>query len=208
MYYLEIPGKIASATTFLSQIPNIIIAIGIWLTVYSAYDKNTDNISAAGISMIKVMSIISYVFSIISFIGFIILDIVLIVRIVNYYNELRDFYDLWGISGYASGTTLILPIVLLVIITACLGFRCFFRRKVIHTANSFKCAIIDNSILYPSLLVQVMCFISAIGSAFTAILGSASMWFSVAAYIGFGILISQFREILRRFSSQNAMMYK
>lgn len=73
--YVEIPeldeiiDGIDDAVTliaFITMIPSIVIGIGLWVTVGTALNKNSDTITTGGLTTIKVMNVINTVFTSIS----------------------------------------------------------------------------------------------------------------------------------------------
>ena len=188
--YVEIPeldeiiDGIDDAVTliaFITMIPSIVIGIGLWVTVGTALNKNSDTMATGGLTTIKVMNIISIVFTSIS-----------IALVVFYITHIAS-NDIYGVVP---------PIVysILVAIVLALGLRIFYLAKVNSTLNSFIYSVRS---AYPSygasLFVAVMCFIiggfSALSMFFDFNLASL---LSAVATIFFGVIIIQCRSLVYR----------
>ncbi len=168
--------------------PNIVLAVGMWLTVWSAYDKKQNFISVNGPKVIKIMSIIS---AISSAVGLGITAIVLIIYL---------FIILFQV-GFGA---FLLSLILFAIILAAMAFSAFYNYKVYTTARDFEQTVLTKQVHTPSLLVEIMCYVTA-GYQFvsTIIAFSVSALFGVATCVLFGILIHQLRTVMSGTTSAN-----
>ncbi|MBE6651554.1 MAG: zinc ribbon domain-containing protein [Ruminococcaceae bacterium] len=164
--------------TFIIMLPTIAIGIGLWITVGTALNKNSDTMVTGGLTTIKVVNIISIVFTSIS-----------IAVLVFWTMGLSSDYQL-PITFY----------VIMFTIIAALGFRIYYYKKINDTLH---CFIYSVQSMYPSygasLFVAVMCFITGGASVITLPFNfTLATLCSAAATICFGIIIIQYRSLIYR----------
>lgn len=176
-------GNQLSATAkifaLIANTPNIVLTVGMWLTIWSAIDKNQPVISAAGPKVIKIMSLIS---AIASAVGVGITALVLVI------------YCLILLFKVSFGSFLIMFIVTAFVLAA-MAFSTFYKYKIYTTARDFEQTVLTKQGYSPSLLVEIMCYVTA-GSNFisTIALFNPASLFNIAISVLFGILIHMLRN--------------
>lgn len=196
--------SVARIFAFIGQIPNIVVAIGLWLTLYSAIDKRRGGISTAGIVAIKVITAIKMVFSII----YVVLDVLLAASVIK--GICDDYYEMkndWLFSYLADEIyteKMTIAVIVFSILTLVAVVNMIFYIRVHMTVKNFENIANGREWGHPSMFAAVMLFITACGQLFTAaIMGTPSSWFNAASTICFGILICMFSGTYRTILREN-----
>ncbi len=189
------------AIVFCQMLPNIVIAVGLWVTIWSAFDKRQSRISLGGITAIKIITVIDLVFAIISVVFDIILSIITIQKV--FFEPYKRAVEYFGGSAMdywrdEVGELFVFYLFLCGIIILYALFNVFYRFKVFRTVQSFEGTVNNNDAWWPSSLVGVMSFVTAIGQVFMLILAGDFAYFcGAAAYTCFGMLVFKFSNVLK-----------
>lgn len=188
----------ARIVAFIGQIPNIVVAIGLWLTLYSAIDKKRGGISTAGIVAIKVITAIKMVFSII----YVVLDVLFAAYVIKgIYDDYNSLKDDW-LFGYQAdeifSEQMTVAIIVLSILTLIAVVNMIFNIRIHMTVKNFENIANGREWGHPSMFAAVMLFITACGQLFkAAVWATPSSWLNAASTICFGILICMFSGVYR-----------
>lgn len=167
--------------TILSLLPQIAIAVGLCMTIYSTFTRGSNRPSSAGLKVVKIVCAISFISSVVSLVLCILGELIWI-----------------GVQAASdepqAAWTLI--IILYAIVLAIVAFVVFYRKKILDTVNSGINIIEDNAQVRPSRFVAVMCFITCGCNIITAFTGGISEWLSAVANLCFGLLIYRFIPIV------------
>lgn len=183
------------------MLPNIVIAVGLWVTIWSAFDKRQSRISLGGITAIKIITVIDLVFAIIS----VVLDVIMafiMTRLLCFkpYEYRVKWYGGTAMDYWTDevGELFVFLLFLYGIIILYALFNVFYRFKVFRTVQSFEGTVNNNDAWWPSSLVGVMSFVTAIGQVFMLILAGDFAYFcGAAAYTCFGMLVFKFSNVLK-----------
>lgn len=168
----------------LTQLPNILVAVGIWLVFATAFDKSGQPMKTTGLTMIKVVKIIQLVGICL---GILLLEIgigILASSIAKYDDSAWPYF---------------IGIMIGVLLGAAVGILFFV--KIIQTintiANSIRTQRQSNKV---SVYVAVMCMIAGVWQAFTLVFnlgnlfGMLSLLGSATASIVFSIFLFKYRS--------------
>ena len=168
----------------LTQLPNILVAVGIWLVFATAFDKSGQSMKTTGLTMIKVVKIIQLVGICL---GILLLEIgigILASSIAKYDDSAWPYF---------------IGIMIGVLLGAAVGILFFV--KIIQTintiANSIRTQRQSNKV---SVYVAVMCMIAGVWQAFTLVFnlgnlfGMLSLLGSATASIVFSIFLFKYRS--------------
>lgn len=168
----------------LTQLPNILVAVGIWLVFATAFDKSGRPMKTTGLTMIKVVKIIQLVGICL---GILLLEIgigILASSIAKYDDSAWPYF---------------IGIMIGVLLGAAVGILFFV--KIIQTintiANSIRTQQQSNKV---SVYVAVMCMIAGVWQAFTLVFnlgnlfGMLSLLGSATASIVFSIFLFKYRS--------------
>lgn len=168
----------------LTQLPNILVAVGIWLVFATAFDKSGQPMKTTGLTMIKVVKIIQLVGICL---GILLLEIgigILASSIAKYDDSAWPYF---------------IGIMIGVLLGAAVGILFFV--KIIQTintiANSIRTQQQSNKV---SVYVAVMCMIAGVWQAFTLVFnlgnlfGMLSLLGSATASIVFSIFLFKYRS--------------
>ncbi len=190
-YYTTIFDNVGFITAFISMIPSVITAVGLWLIYAAAAEKKNYGISTVGLTILQVMKIISLVYICIVtalFIG-------LIVMLIVFTGKLSDYYFM---PDYVK------PIIIAasVFVCATLALCIVYTLKIITTIGSAKkTAITGIANNKASVFVAVMNFILAGLSLFSLIntydfYNVLAVLGSVTSLICFGIVILNYKNAM------------
>lgn len=170
---ISVLNGVSKFLAFLVMLPQIIIAIGIWLTIYSAFDKTKDNLSVSGLNAVRVINIITLIMN--------------IILTVAYFCG-----GMWLISK-ASESMINVPfsiIFVLVAVFAILVFRIFYVKKTINFIDCIIYSVKEKTPVAPSKFIGVMMFICGGAYAVLALTDSGTQnWLALVTYLCFGISI-------------------
>ena len=168
----------------LTQLPNILVAVGIWLVFATAFDKSGQPMKTTGLTMIKVVKTIQLVGICL---GILLLEIgigILASSIAKYDDSAWPYF---------------IGIMIGVLLGAAVGILFFV--KIIQTintiANSIRTQQQSNKV---SVYVAVMCMIAGVWQAFTLVFnlgnlfGMLSLLGSATASIVFSIFLFKYRS--------------
>lgn len=159
--------------TTLVMLPQIIIAVGIWMTVYSAFNKTNDTLSISGLKTIRVINVITLILNIVATIAYFCGGMWLLSKI----NE-------------SIGKVPFLIVFVLLIVFAILIFEIFYVKKIIDFIDCIIYSIQRKIPFVPSRFIGVMMFIGGGAYAMLAFMVSGSQnWFGAITYICFGLII-------------------
>lgn len=193
--------SVSIVTAVFSCIPEILIAVAMWITFTSSRNAQSGNVSTAGLTICKVLSIISLVGVCI---GAAALLILLVVFLVAGANELGNAmaYDYYDASMAQAGIAVV--VVLAIVLTAVLVLMIFYQVSVIKTINRIKATAVsgvpDNRV---SNYLIVMNYILAVGSALGGLANLfTSPFIGLAGLVGaatliiISILLSKYRSAM------------
>lgn len=194
-------GGMSIGTAVIGELPAIVIATGLWLFFVSAMDRSGSPLSSTGLTVIKVMVIIQTVFFSLGALA-VALILIMLTAAVSSSPYTSDSY-----------TTGILVAIILVVLL-CVAVALFYYIKLIQTIGGIGRVVRGGAAEdCVSMFVVVCCFIlgglsgvSALGSLFNPLgaLGSIGM---ATALICFGILLLNFRSLMRSPSAAAAQPY-
>lgn len=125
---LDMLDNVFTVIMVIIMIPSIVICIGLWISIYTAFDKQSDSMATAGFTMIKVITIIDIVFGVIGLIGVFALFMTIITQL--------DMYS----------TTFLFWLIMLITLAA-LVFRIYYLKKI---KDSIDCVVYSIQAQYPS----------------------------------------------------------
>lgn len=187
--------------TFISMIPSILVAVGMWITIGSGAKKQSKQMTTSGMTMIQVIQIINTVMGSLA-----VLFLLLIVLIAG------------GMaSDYSAEASAIIAICAVVMVLAA-AFMIFYNVMIISTIGKIKNSIRTNQPNSKiSMFVAVMCIISGGCSALSiptsilsipSVVSILSLVMTAAYPILFGILLISYRSRMRELEYQlNSMNY-
>lgn len=182
---LSLLNGTARVFAFIVMLPNIIIAIGIWITLYSAFDKNKDSVSISGLGVIRVVISVITVLTVLSAVAYVILSLIS-------FSKIKEL-----------GATL--PPLIFFVMLLILGvmiFRIFCLVKMKEIVDSFRYTISYKTPDVPSSFVAIISFISCGGYTIFALMqGALSNWCGAAAFLCFGLLIIKYRATMKELQS-------
>lgn len=205
IYGEDLSGALAASqssmlfTAFISLIPTVLIAIGLWYTYVSGLKKDGSRFSTLGLKIIKVINIILIVLLSIA--------ILLCIALFVFATALSERYldpDQSAVLAAVTGVTIV---IMLLIIVFYLVYQILAARSL---GNVIRSANTDTPSDKVSVFVAVVCFIgAAFGaiSALTNILNPVGMLSSAAgagANICFGIVIFNYRTKMRELIAAGA----
>ena len=174
----------------LGQLPNILVAIGLWMLYVSASDTSGAPLKTAGLSLIRGVQIFQLVM-----LGLMVLLLIL------------SFFVMMAATGFYDMTSVI-PVVLLflVLVAVILGLVGFYYARLIATINGFRRTIWTGQAQGPvSLFVAVISALGGVLPLFQVLLGEvfaslASIGGAVAG-IAFAILLFRCHDDIQRMSA-------
>ncbi len=190
--FFEIFDRISFTSAFISSIPNIVLAVGMWLIFAHGLDKRSEYMKTSGFTTIKVICVINKVMLIIYTIITAIVFAVILKPMFESLSELRD--TSYG-DSISTGISIIVVIALIII--AILVFFTVVWSKIVKALDGFKyIAATGTPYFYFSKFVAVMCFVWAggnlLGIAFTGFTGVLM----ITSLICFGILIFYINSVM------------
>lgn len=168
--------------TVLTLLPQIIIAIGLCMTVYAAFDRKNAKLSSSGMKVVKIMCQISFIASVV--LSALIALLLLI------------FIGVQAASDEPSSMGVI--VVLYIVLLAIFIFVTCYRKAILDTASAGFNLIEERAPVNPSRFVAVMCFITCGLNVISAFAGGLPDWLAAAADLCFGLLIYRFIPIARQ----------
>ncbi|MBQ7897123.1 MAG: zinc ribbon domain-containing protein [Clostridia bacterium] len=194
---------IFSFVALIIMIPNILICVGLWITVYSAFNKTSLSINLSGMKIIKIVNILILIFTLIFCIFSIASASGIIFEALSENTEKIDSitsnseYSV-GVNPPAPQSSFSSPLILFfAILLPFVLFRILYLFKINSTLKSFiKSA--ENNRAFPgaSKFVAVMLIISGILNCLGGLFGisSLSTWCNAGASICFAIIIFKFHS--------------
>ncbi len=171
-------------TTVMGMIPQILIAIGLWMTFASAIDRSRDGMTITGLNIIQFVNI---VYLVVYNILFGAIEVLLLIATAG----LAD-------SRYTPDGAITVMVVVIFVVAGIDVLINLYYSKILKTLKTIKTAIFAEEPLYNvSKFVAVMCFISAIFSFFGLFSVGGSLAFltvsaTVTSLICFGILLFRY----------------
>lgn len=179
---LSVLNGVSRFFIILGMLPHIITAVGICMTIYSAFDKTNDMLSVSGLKAIRVVNSIILVLNTLSTISFF-------------------FGGIWLLSkiNEVMGKLPFLIVFVMLIAFAIMLFEIFYVKKIIDFIDDVISSIQSKMPIVPSRFIGVMMFICGGAYAILALMFSGSQnWFGAITYICLGLTI---------FSYVNKMCY-
>lgn len=172
----------------IKMLPQIVIGIGMWLTIFTSFRKG-DDFSLSGIKAIKVINVISFVFSI----------IVLIVSTGFFIWAIKNIYDIYQTGYMYVNNNLLGFIFILMFICVCIiCFNIYYKKQILNVINCFISTVNGRTPYVPGKFVAVMCFIGCGGYVVSGIMYSNVItWCSAIAFFCFGLLIIKTGDVLK-----------
>lgn len=214
-------NTIITTATIIASIPDILIAIGLWITVASGLDKVKNFISTAGLTMIEIIFKIQAVLIIISGGMFALIMIFLIFATIEEISSYNDFYDSLGFQpSYSQDTsTLTMLIVLLVIGLAIVAFLVWCKLQYSTLANNIKFSANTKKPLTLPVSCVVLTIISTVGVAISLIFtinvnsffggfgfSIFGMLCTIVANIMFVVLITKYNDVMSKLKFQTSTL--
>ncbi len=199
-YVTAVPIGIYRFFAVIIMLPNIIIAIGIWKTIYAASDKKNNSLALSGFRIIKIMNVISIILNSVSLLFFFSYSIHLFSTV---YKANKSLITLVAVICIMIMAIYVMNIILYKKandIIYCVEYS-VYRKIPSHDANIF---------------VAVMAFINCGCYVFLGLFGgnvfdSFYTWCGVIAYVGFGVLFLRYKnkmvqitDSFRTFNSEEA----
>lgn len=193
----ELFGTASRMVAVVIMIPDIVVAIGIWITVGSVFNQSEDKMSVSGLTAIRVVNTISLVLSIIGT-GLYVVSVSMIV--IKAFEVFKEYGDV-GLAPF-------IMIFVLLLLLAAMIFRIYCLNKMNDLVDRVKYVINSRCPVYLPVFVAVMTFITGCYYVLLALMGmgaggSASTWCGAIAYLGFGEIILIFNkkmDLMRRLS--------
>lgn len=184
---------VSFGSALLSQLPAILVAVGVWMMFASALDNSGAPLKTAGLTMIRIIQIISMVLSCLMFLVVEVL-IIMLMSVVGRYDD--------------SATGFFIALILIVAVVAVLDILYFV--KLIGTIGKIRQNIwTEKPYGKVSSYVAVLSILGGMASLFSIMAGGvfgalASLGGAVAG-IGFGIFLFQYRSQMQNLLAQQAM---
>ncbi len=179
-FAIDIVNDIFTAIVLVLMIPNIVICVGLWITLYSAYDKKSVTITTAGMKTIKVVNIVTIILNAMLLIPYTLRLVVgFIEELTSSFLDVSDWFILIFILGIVT-------------------LRFLYLFKINSTIKSFIQSVkAERIFMGASKFVAVMLMISG---AFQCLLGlfsfaTFSMWCSALSSICFALIIFKFKNL-------------
>lgn len=119
---------LGALSSVFASIPALLIILGLWITVGSAANKNTDRMSTGGLTLIKVIEILQFIGICICFAALIIVSIIgMVVASLN--------------SGATEGAPIILLVLLLFALVAVFVVTIIYYAKIFKTIGAAKSVV-------------------------------------------------------------------
>lgn len=214
-------NTIITTATIIASIPDILIAIGLWITVASGLDKVKNFISTAGLTMIeiifKIQAALLILFGGLYTIGMI-FSIFATIEIMSSYNDVNNFF------GYRSSynpytAVLVWQIVLLVIGLAIVAFLVWCKLQYSTLANNIKFSANSKKPLTLPVSCVVLTIISTVGVAISLIFtinvnsffggfgfSIFGMLCTIVANIMFVVLITKYNDVMSKLKFQTSTL--
>jgi len=178
---LSMLNGLARFFAFIVMIPDIIIAIGIWITIYSAFDNSKKSMSISGLGAIKTVISVVFVFNILSVVSYVIFSLISFSKITQ-----------------AGATLPILVFFVMLIILSVMIFRLYCLNKMKELLDSLRYTISRKIPDVPSSFVAIISFISCGGYVILALIqGALSDWCGAVAFLCFGLLINKYKTVMQ-----------
>lgn len=178
---LSMLNGLARIFAFIVMIPNIIIAIGIWITIYSAFDNSKKSMSISGLGTIKTVISVVFVFNIIYVIIYIIFSLFFFSKITSIGASLHP-----------------LVFFVMLIMLGAMIFRLYCLNKMKELLDSLRYTISRKLPDVPSTFVAITSFISCGGYVILALIqGALSDWCGAVAFLCFGLLINKYKTVMQ-----------
>lgn len=186
LYYAVRSTSVVSAV--IGMIPNVLIAVGLWLTYATAVNKNNAGMKTGGLTLIKVILIINLVFICILLAA---IEVVALVTVINLADSYYSSSAVGPLVGVMVGVAIAMTLVIL------------FYVKAVQTINTIKLTA-QNGIPSDkvSIYVAVIAFITG-GFTVLSIIVSYGVFAllanlcSATASITFGIFLCSYRGKMR-----------
>lgn len=183
----------ARLITLLISLPDIVIAVGIWMTVYAAFEvKNT--ISTAGLRVIRVVNTIQLIFTIILTFSYIVLAI-------EGMSATKEYY---GKVPFLTGLLFVVVLVFFI-------FRAYCYVQADCLLRALTDAIEGPQQMMISPFMGIISFVAGgayLLQALTAEGGAAAIaWFGAIANICFGIWVMQYRKSIGAITAETCAGY-
>ncbi|MBQ7897901.1 MAG: zinc ribbon domain-containing protein [Clostridia bacterium] len=176
-FAVDFLNNILRAVVLIIMIPNIVICVGLWITLYSAYDKKSVTITTVGIKIIKAINTINLVLN----------SLVLFLYVGNSIIEFLSEASFYGIYDW----------ILLMLIMAIAGLRIYYFVGINNTIKSFTRSVKDEIIFMgASKFVAVILMISGTFQFLLGLfgIGSFSLWCGAISTICFALIIFKYRN--------------
>lgn len=212
LYYLNPISTAINAYAFISLIPGILVAVGLWMTFASAHNKYQPSVKTAGLTIIKVINCINLVWSCVVLAA---IEVLGVVSIVGIYSASHNTYDsYYGYYEKPSAYMIGFIVGLMIAFAVAFLFEILFLAKINKTINSIKDAAINGSVKkLASSYVAVMLIISAvfsligIAALLTAPVAALQSLITCVMNICFAVLIFSYNSKVRPFCGLNQNTY-
>lgn len=212
-------GMISSTITVIASIPDIIIAVGIWITVASGLDRVKSLISTAGLTMIEIVIRIQAVLLII---GGGLYTIVMIFAMVENYQEeqmLKDsLFGYYRSSSYYSNRMFMLVLVLIIGL-AIFAFLVWCKLQYATLVSNMKLTANMRKPMTVPVSCVVLTIISTVGVAisliFTVSMNSLlggfgfsifGMLSQIVSNVMFVVIMTKYNDVMTRLKFQTSML--
>ena len=165
-------GAAGAASGIVSNLPKILLAVGMWLVIASAYNNPNNRVSTGGLTLIKIVTIIQFIVSLI-------IPVLLPIFILLTMGEL-----------FKDGTLLLITAVFAAIIIVFISYYTNLLRTI---TNIRYTADTGTPVVEISGFIIFCCIAGGIVSALLSILNIAGM-FNAVAMILFGIVLNKYKK--------------
>lgn len=181
----------SAGAVLISNIPAILMAVGLWITFASAANRSGTQLKTAGLTMIRVILIIKLVLCAL-------MTVLMLVLLAAFASTMWVYDD--------AGVAIVVFLALVVVVVGILALLILYYVQLVRMVDGFCRSIrMGNSSGKIFVYVAVMSILGGVVSLFSALSGGLVYALSnlggAVSGIGFGIFLFRYRDELRNISS-------
>ena len=169
----------------LMSIPAILTALGLWLIFFAGKNKQSNEFSTSGFTVIQVINIISFVFSCIVSALAVVLTIAMFAELTGYVEDSGEVIPVLIITLIVLVIAIVLPLLYLFKIIKMVGGA----KKMAITGSPVECASVFVGVI---VMLSILPHLSSL--IFSPLMGKLNALCSMVAAICFSLLIFEFRN--------------
>ncbi len=197
-YAFSSVNRVSVVSAVFSALPAILVAVALWLVYTTCGNRQSGNISTAGLTICKVLAVLSLIlYSLLA----VLLAVGFVILIIAAAAEGLDYYD--NGSGAVQAVIVICVVALVVVLGIMALFICY-QASILKTINRIKATALsgvpDNRVpgflIGMNWVVGVCGGISGLFALFTSPVAGVAALLGAAALIVFALLLSQYRKAM------------